>query len=72
MATYKEIAKYIKDEYGVNVKSCHIAHAKELSGIKTRKAHNRNSEHKRAYPCPSRYLAYMKNAFEHFNMINEE
>lgn len=30
MATYKDIQKYIKSQHGYEVKTCWIAHAKEI------------------------------------------
>jgi len=33
MATYKEVQEYIKKKYGFIVKTCWIAHVKEMCGL---------------------------------------
>ena len=68
MATYKEIQAHIKAKHGFTVKTCWIAHAKELCGIKTRKPWNRQSN-KRCHPCPDDKLSIIKEAFKHFKII---
>lgn len=68
MATYKQIQEFIKNKYGYIPKTCWIAHAKELSGIKTNTAANRISD-QRTHPCPIDRLPHMQDAFRHFNMI---
>ena len=52
MATYSDIQEFVKNKYNVTVKTCWIAHVKELNGINLKKAHNRISNNKRVYPCP--------------------
>lgn len=52
MATYKEIQQYVKNKYGYSVKTCWIAHMKELSGIKVKVSHRRYDENVRTNPCP--------------------
>ena len=69
MATYKQIQEYIKKTHGVSVKTCWIAHAKEICGIPTRKANNRKNVNKRIYPCPDDKLPIIKTAFKNFGMI---
>lgn len=45
--TYAQIQKWILANYGFTVKTCWIAHVKELSGLSVRPAHNRKSLDKR-------------------------
>jgi len=66
-ATYEEIQNYVKKKYDRNVKSCWIAHAKEICGLNPKKSHLRIG--KRVYPCPDEKLPWMIDAFKHFKMI---
>ncbi|MTV47718.1 hypothetical protein GJ688_01815 [Heliobacillus mobilis] len=68
MATYERIQKYIRNKYGFTVKSCWIAHAKELCGLKPSISPNRKDPEKRVHPCPPDKLEYIKEAFHHFNI----
>lgn len=52
MATYREIQDDIRINEGRVVKTCWIAHVKELNGLPLRKAPNRHSVNQRVYPCP--------------------
>ncbi len=52
MATYKEIQEDIRRRHGRTVKTCWIAHVKELNGLSLRRAPNRLSSSKRQVPCP--------------------
>jgi hypothetical protein len=69
MATYKQIQKYVKNEFGISVKTCYIAHVKEICGLPLRMAHNRFSPQERQYPCPEDKIDKIKKAFRHFGMI---
>jgi hypothetical protein len=69
MATYKEIQEWVKKQNELTVKTCWIAHAKELSGIELRRAPNRRDPSKRLHPCPDAKLPAIKAALEHFGMI---
>jgi hypothetical protein len=69
MATYKEIQDYVKKHSGYSVKSCWIAHMKELLGLPVKKAPNRISDDSRTNPCPEDKRACIKDAFSHFGMI---
>ena len=33
MATYSEIIEWVKMNHGISVKTCHISHARQLSGL---------------------------------------
>lgn len=52
MATYRAIQEDIKNRHGRTVKTCWIAHVKELNGLHPRVAPNRHSKAKREVPCP--------------------
>jgi hypothetical protein len=53
MATYKkEVQNQVKSSAGFVPKTCWIAHALDLLGIKLRVAPNRVSSAARKYPCP--------------------
>jgi hypothetical protein len=69
MATYKEIQEYVKEYYGYSVKTCWIAHMKELLGLPRRNAPNRISDDFRTNPCPENARAYIEEAFRYFGMI---
>jgi hypothetical protein len=68
MATYKEIQDYIKDKHQINVKTCWIAHVKEIMGIQMRKAPNRISGTERVSPCPQKHVQIIIDALNHFSI----
>ncbi|WP_372800892.1 hypothetical protein [Lutibacter sp.] len=68
MATYKEIFQWLKEESGVSVKNCHIAHVKSMHNLITKVAPNRQGEN-RVYPCPENKIVHIEAAFKHFGMI---
>ena len=47
MATYKEIQKWVHKKYGWKPETCHIAHCKELKGLSTGSAWNRDGYRKK-------------------------
>jgi hypothetical protein len=51
MATYREIQDEVQRKHGQSVKTCWIAHVKELNGLSPRMAVNRLSPLTRKYPC---------------------
>lgn len=69
MATYEEIQEYVKKRYGYTVKTCWIAHVKELNGLKPRVAPNRISGDSRANPCPESRRPMIEEAMQHYGMI---
>ena len=69
MATYIQIQKWTKENFGFTVKTCWIAHVKEMCGLEMREAPNRLSQDERANPCPRRKVEPIKKAFRHFGMI---
>lgn len=66
-ATYSEIQEFVKKKHGKTVKTCWIAHAKEICGLNPKRSHKRMG--KRVYPCPDEKLIWIKEAFKHFKMI---
>jgi hypothetical protein len=52
MVTYKQIQDDVRARYGCAVKTCWIAHVKELNGLDLRPAPNRQSDTTRVNPCP--------------------
>ena len=69
MATYKQIQEDIKETTGKSVKSCWIAHVKELNGLPLKEASNRKSQDERVYPCPDEYRDIIENSMRKFNML---
>jgi len=67
--TYTKIQKYVREKHGFAVKSCWIAHAKELCGLPLRKAWNRGKQRK--YPCPDEKFKNIKEAFIFFGLLNK-
>lgn len=69
MATYREIQQYIRDTYHCSVKTCWIAHMKEICGLPVRIAPNRIDVNNRTNECPPDKRNYIDEAFRHFHMI---
>ncbi len=69
MATYAEIQKYIKSKHGFTVKTCWIAHVKELCGLKPKKSWNRKDTNMRCNSCPDDKIGIINEALKHFKMI---
>lgn len=69
MSTYPEIQKYIKGKHGYTVKTCWIAHVKEMCGLNPKISHRRLDRNNRVYPCPPEKVEAIKDALKHFNMI---
>jgi hypothetical protein len=69
MATYKEIQEYVEERYGQPIKTCWIAHVKEICGFHPKQAPNRLSPDERKYPCPDAIQPLIKDALGHFGMI---
>lgn len=68
MATNPEVDHYVRQHYGFTVKSCWIAHVKELNGILVPPAWNRAGK-ERQVPCPPAKRAPIESALRHFGMI---
>ena len=70
MATYKDIQEYVKRRYGYTVKTCWIAHVKEICGLPINNAANRIS-YSRTNPCPYDKVNSIMEAFKYFGMITD-
>ena len=70
IGTYKEIQKEIQNRHGCSVKTCWIAHIKELNGLNPRKASNRISMSKRTNPCPANIRPIIEDSMRRFGMID--
>jgi hypothetical protein len=51
MPTYRHVQEYVRARHGYTVKTCWIAHVKEMEGLAPRRAPNRQSS-RRTNPCP--------------------
>ena len=69
MATYREIQDDIKSKHGKSVKTCWIAHIKELNGLSPRPAVNRRSLHTRKHPCPEEMRPLIEGAMRRFGVL---
>lgn len=68
MPTYQKIRDFVLENYGHTVKTCWIAHVKELNGLNPSQAPNRVGP-ERLHPCPENKREAIENAFRHFGMI---
>ncbi len=69
MATYEAIQEYVKRKYNVSIKSCWIAHMKEVCGLDVKMSPKRYDENKRTNPCPDSKKYMIEDAFRHFGMV---
>jgi hypothetical protein len=69
VATYREIQADIKKRNGIAVKTCWIAHVKELNGLKPRVAPNRRSASRREYPCPPDLRPVIEGAMKRLGIL---
>ncbi|MBI4301732.1 MAG: hypothetical protein HY664_03915 [Chloroflexi bacterium] len=69
MATYMQIQGWVKINFGYTVKTCWIAHVKEICGLEPRIAPNRLDETERVNPCPYDKIDPIKRAFRYFGTI---
>ncbi len=69
MAAYKQIQAYIKEKHGLTVKSCWIAHMKEICGLPVKVSPRRYDVNVRQVPCPEDKQPIIREAFKHFRMI---
>lgn len=57
--TYESIIAEVRRRYRVYVRTCWIAHVKELNGLPVRRAWNRKGNN-RDNPCPEKYRGYIE------------
>jgi hypothetical protein len=69
MATYREIAEYVRTNGGFGPKACWIAHVLSDHGLTKRKASNRINPKVRANPCPPSKRDAIETALKYFSMI---
>jgi hypothetical protein len=69
MATYRQIQERIKKTDWIVVKTCWIAHVKEMCGLNPRNASNRISNTIREQPCPPAKVPIIKKTLRHFGMV---
>ncbi len=71
MATFQEIQNYINVKHGKVVKTCWIAHAKQINGIPLVTASQWHLDSIRNFPCPDEILPLMNEAFLHFKLTSD-
>lgn len=69
MATYRDIQEDIQRRHGRTVKSCWIAHVKELNGLELRSAPNRQSAAMRVNPCPPDLRPLIEDSMRRLGML---
>jgi len=69
MATYAEVQEAVKSAHGRSIKTCWIAHVKEMNGLPLRKAWNRLSPTERAVPCPDWARPLIEDAMRRLGML---
>jgi hypothetical protein len=69
MATYQQIQDDVRKNYGRVIKTCWIAHVKELNGLSMRRAPNRHSLQERVYPCPEDIRPLIEASLRKFGML---
>ncbi len=70
MATYREIQADVRKRHGFTVKTCWIAHVKELNGLKPRIAPNRRSVTTREEPCPPEMRSVIEGSMQRLGMLS--
>ena len=70
MVSNDEIRLYMKEKYDIYAKNGWIAHAKDVYGIPLKSRQTKADERK--WKCPTKRLEQFKEAFIHFNMLNNE
>ena len=53
MPGYRLERAYVRNKYGLNVETCHVAHVKEQLGLTRQKAANRIDPNSHVKPCPT-------------------
>lgn len=72
MATYKDIQSDIRQRHGRSIKTCWIAHVKELNGLPVRNAPNRMSSSIRQEPCPTDFRPLIEESMHRLGMLKEQ
>jgi len=69
MVTYKNIQDDVKGSHNISIKTCWIAHVKELNDLPLRKASNRISENDRKYECPEEVKPIIEASMRKLGML---
>lgn len=69
-ATYQNIKKYVKDNYGVNVHTRYIAEVKRMCGLEMGENHHKSQkENPEIKHCPPAKMMYIEDALKYFGLI---
>jgi hypothetical protein len=71
MTTYKDIQADVRLRHGRSVKTCWIAHVKELNGLNPKLARNRIAPNKRKFPCPAWARPLIEDSMQRLDSRNE-
>jgi hypothetical protein len=69
MATYGQIVNDIRARHKRTMKTCWIAHVKELNGLAPAPAANRRSSTRRVCPCPEKFRPWIEESMRRFGML---
>jgi hypothetical protein len=69
MATYREIQDDTRAQHGRVVKTCWIAHVKELNGLPLRRASNRRSPDEHVHPCPPKVRPIIEESMRRLGVL---
>ena len=69
-ATYSQIQDDIRARHDRVVKTCWIAHVKELNGLKPNKSANRHSATNRVHPCPPEWRPIIEESMRRLGMLS--
>ena len=67
--TYKQIQEDVRKRHGIVVKTCWIAHVKELNGLNPRLSPNRQSSLKRIQPCPQHIQPIIEESMRYLGIL---
>ncbi|MCR5488353.1 MAG: hypothetical protein K6F35_12650 [Lachnospiraceae bacterium] len=67
--TYRNIKKWVKDNYGLNVSNLYIAQVKNKAGLEKRENYRIGSGEGRVPNCPPEKEEAIMDAFRHFSLI---
>ncbi len=70
--TYNVIRNWVREKFGLCVKTCSVADMKEECGLPLRTARNRIDPLKRKYPCPDEHKPAILAAFLRFGLVTTE
>lgn len=69
-ATYQNIKKYVKDNFGVNVHTRYIAEVKRMCGLEMGENHHKSQkENPEIKHCPPAKMMYIEDALKYFGLI---